>query len=64
MSGLQARPMPRNCREELGVVGGEEVVADVRVGVDDAVGEGVVGGAAVGFVPAVGIFVAEAGGRP
>ena len=47
-------------REEFGVIGGEEIVADVRRGVDEAVGEGVVGGAAVGFVPAVRIFVAEA----
>ena len=47
-------------RQELRVVDGEGESADVRLAGDDAVGEGVVGGAAVGFVPSGGEFVAEA----
>ena len=47
-------------RQKPCVVGGEERIANVRIRVDDAVGEGVVGGAIVGFVPAGRKFVTKA----
>ena len=47
--------------EEFGVVGGEGAGADGGVGGDDAVGEGVDGGAALRFVQAGGGFDADAG---
>src|SRR5262249_54602217 len=50
-------------RQERGVVGGEEGIANVRLRRDHAVREGVVGGAAVGFVPSGGELGAEAQGK-
>ena len=47
-------------RQELGIVLGESGRADIRLGVDDAVGERVGGSAAIHFIPSGGKFVAEA----
>lgn len=49
--------------EELGIVYGEGGAADIRLGGDDAVGEGVSGGSAVDFVPASGEFIAKTEGE-
>ena len=57
-TGLQARAM-RGCGRNFALLVVKKRAADARRGGNDAVGEGVVGGAAVSFVPAGGEFIAK-----
>src|SRR5579871_578904 len=50
-------------RQELRAIHSKPGTADHRLGVDHSIGEGVVGGAAVRFIPSVGRFVTKADGE-
>ena len=50
----------RGCGRNFGIVDREDGITNLRLGGDNPIGEGVVRGAAMGFVPAGREFIAEA----